>query len=245
MLATLKRILGKLTRRGTGAPAPCSPTAPDLLKVREQGARHRQALELAHSAHLAFDEAAGKMGRTTAAPDGIRQIACASGCSHCCSLYVSATPTELLLIEAFINGLDDPTASAIRRRIRHANRRVSGKSMKQRSDSRSPCPLLSDNRTCSVYAARPTSCRAYISFDRSACARDERSPALGLLVPRSQSLSKLCSDVFMQLSKFEDEQGFVSGSYELVQGLNILIASPSAIKDVCDGKNPLAIARTR
>lgn len=245
MFTILKNVLRKLRRSDADTQLPPAALGPALLKVRQLSPRHRQALDLAHRAHVAFDEAANKMGQTVAKPSGIGRIACAGGCSHCCSLYVSATPTELLLIEAFIGGLDDDAASVILGRIRRARHRAIGKNMQQRSVNRLPCPLLSENRTCSVYDARPVSCRAYVSFDRSACVRDEDSPARGLLVPRSQSLEKLGSEVFSRLNHRERQQGYASGSYELVQGLNALIASPAAVENICAGKNPLAIARTR
>ena len=245
MVSLLRRIFKAFTRGKDSATLSRNAIAPPLLQVRELSPRQRQAVELAHGAHAAFDKEAAKLGNAMATPSGTSNIACFGGCSHCCSLYVSATPTELVLIEAYIAGLDTVSAAAIRGRIKRAHHRASGKNMLQRSVNRLPCPLLTEEGTCSVYEARPVSCRAYVSFDRSACASDERMPARDIPVPRSQTLVNMRTQIFSQLNRYEEEQGFASGSYELVQGLHTLLASSSAIGSICAGKNPLVMARTR
>ena len=103
-------------------------------------------------------------------------VACRSGCAHCCHFPVGVRLPEALRLAAAIEGepdlrerlLDEATATC-----EAAWDDLAGR----------PCPLLRDG-ACRRYDARPTPCRALLSFDAAACERSLTQPTV---VPRDES----------------------------------------------------------
>jgi Fe-S-cluster containining protein len=93
---------------------------------------------------------------------------CSAGCTACCYQKVACTIPEAIGIAAWLSGRDEVE----KQRIRAASRRLHDESAELDDFGRVrtglPCPLLLDEQ-CSIYEARPLSCRATYSFDRSAC----------------------------------------------------------------------------
>jgi Fe-S-cluster containining protein len=202
-------------------------------------------MRLADSAHQHFDEESSALGNATIIHGQRKKIACKAGCSHCCSLYVSATSSELLLIEGFISHLPTQVSEAIKTRIQIAYAQAKGMSMMERDSVRIRCPLLSENGFCNVYPVRPLTCRSYVSFDLTACKMDASNPGKGTQVNRSGSLVQIRSQLFDQLVVKERQRGYVAGSYELIQGLHTLLKSEGIVEDVCRGVDPMISARSR
>lgn len=213
--------------------------------AKHRGDRHHQAIRLADSAHQYFDEESAALGNTTMIQGQRREIACKAGCSHCCSLYVSATSSELLLIEGFISALPTEAGDAIKGRVQNAYTQAKGKSMAERDRVRIRCPLLSQHGTCDVYPVRPLTCRSYVSFDLPACKADAENPGKGTQVNRSGSLVQIRSGLFEQLVVKERQRGYAAGSYELVQGLHTLLKTESVVEDICRGVDPMINAMSR
>jgi hypothetical protein len=95
------------------------------------------------------------------------QIACARGCAHCCTVWVEASPPEVLYAVAAI----DP---ALRARaveaVATACTQTAGLSFEARNTMRVPCPLL-ESDACSNYSGRPIACRTAVSTDADICMR--------------------------------------------------------------------------
>lgn len=116
---------------------------------RDAGSAGRLAERLAQ----VFDMAGGQI---VALIPTEQPLACAAGCSACCSLLLLVeAPFVLWLADALRGALDAQTRAA----ITTAMEREGG-----------PCPLLVDGR-CQVYALRPLVCRSHTSIDAAACAR--------------------------------------------------------------------------
>lgn len=232
LLASSRRILGLNSKSS-------------MWGARYINDRHHAAMRLAASAHQHFDEKSRALGNTTIIQGKRRKIACKAGCSHCCSIYVSATSTELLIIEGFISHLSTQAMEAIKARVQATYALAKGRSMVDRDRVRIPCPLLSMHGKCEVYPVRPLTCRAYVSFDRPACKIDAENPGEGTLVSRSGSLIQIRSAVFDQLVAKERQRGYAAGSYELIQGLHDLLTSEGIVEDVCRGVDPMINAVSR
>jgi Fe-S-cluster containining protein len=77
--------------------------------------------------------------------------ACARGCGHCCHVHVPIADFEAQFIADRI-GIKP---MALERSIPHNRMEYSGQT---------PCPFL-ENGECSIYEARPLTCRMHLNFD--------------------------------------------------------------------------------
>ena len=146
------------------------------------------------------------------------RLACASGCSHCCTLEVNASLPELARVHAFVEGSFSADERA---------------ALRERLESWSPgdrCALLVEGR-CSAYEARPMACRGWNSADSEACRlaaesgsaspsipvhREVRDTALAL----SESLRDAAAALDLDASAVDLRRaliGLLDGGEELVQ----------------------------
>lgn len=197
--------------------------------------QHDRATQIAIDAQAAFDAHAARIGSLT--KDGKSCIACARGCSHCCNLQVTASMSELLLIAAYLGTWSSSARTEITAKLALACEMVKGKGSKERAELRVSCPLLGDGGECSIYSVRPTACRAYVSFDVGAC-------RTGMAVPRSKQLEQARDELLCQLLNCEHELGLEARTFELIQGLHLLLAAPNNIGMAADGYPVLSSINT-
>lgn len=108
------------------------------------------------------------------APAG--SVACQAGCDHCCYQSVGVTPPEALAIHAHL--LETRSASeleVLRRAIHSLATRTRGMSSEERVSPELPCPFL-EGHSCTIYEARPLSCRGVNSIDAAACRQHLHDP---------------------------------------------------------------------
>jgi hypothetical protein len=95
-------------------------------------------------------------------------MACVSGCSACCHLYVQVPPGTAAAMAAHIAGTFAPAdQEALRARLT-----VAAAAVREASDLsklRLRCPLLGADERCTVYEVRPLSCRAFTSKSLPRC----------------------------------------------------------------------------
>jgi Fe-S-cluster containining protein len=96
-------------------------------------------------------------------------VACRAGCAWCCSLFVSATAPEILLIADYLRASCSAAQLAeLRERLAQREQLLAGSSPQQRSAARRPCVLLVDG-SCSVYPVRPLACGSWTSTNAKRC----------------------------------------------------------------------------
>jgi hypothetical protein len=122
------------------------------------------------------------MAATSKIADGVlaqspeRPPACRAGCAHCCHQAVGVTPPEVFAIHAHLRASRAPAElDAVLARVRAADDATRGMTAAERLSPALPCPFLEDGR-CSIYEARPLSCRGTNSLDAAACERTLRDP---------------------------------------------------------------------
>jgi hypothetical protein len=86
-------------------------------------------------------------------------LACVRGCAFCCAQTVVVTAAEAFAVAAEIRARALTVAG-----LSDHPRRLGA----PRSEWR-PCPLLADDKACSVYDARPLACHGFVSLDLNVC----------------------------------------------------------------------------
>src|SRR5262245_53746691 len=95
-------------------------------------------------------------------------IDCRRGCSHCCTASVSATPPEIFRVAAWLRrtkGLPPNLSAAA---LVAQCQIVAARPATASSEIDPSCPLLLAG-ACSIYQARPLSCRQLLSTSESTC----------------------------------------------------------------------------
>lgn len=131
-----------------------------------------RAVELARSVMASTSNLAdGFLARAPA-----ESVACKAGCDHCCHQLVGVTPPEALAILSYLRATRsrDELAS-LASRVTAAREKTRGLSSRERFSPDHPCVFLEAGR-CSIYEARPLSCRGVNSLDAGECAKRLRDP---------------------------------------------------------------------
>jgi Fe-S-cluster containining protein len=95
-------------------------------------------------------------------------LACASGCSPCCHLYVQVPPGTAAAMVAYIDAaFTPPDRDALHERLTLAASTIA--TTADPTALRLRCPLLGADERCTVYEVRPLSCRAFTSRSLARC----------------------------------------------------------------------------
>lgn len=130
-------------------------------------ARSMSAEEFDHAANSAltyFDA----LNEGVIAERGV-QLACCEGCGICCSLRVDVFAHEVFLLARHIRAhfVEDEINALLVRLDVHAEQ-VLRMTPAEHATTNVRCPMLENGR-CTVYAARPQSCRRHHSQDLATC----------------------------------------------------------------------------
>jgi Fe-S-cluster containining protein len=179
--ARLKENLAAVAKRGIDLAAP----RPDklwrviactrLLMDTLEGKSPARASEAARRAHEFF-EVSLKYNPCE------HRIACAKGCGFCCHLRVSAMAPEIFLLANHIRREFKDTFDAVLSRLREADANSRGLSGRERAQHHFPCGMLVEG-ACSVYAARPSACRALTSISVETCKRGYEGEEVQVMTP--------------------------------------------------------------
>ncbi len=110
------------------------------------------------------------------------KIECAKGCGFCCHLRVTAMAPEVFLLGNSIRREFKNDFETVLNRVRAADRNARGLNGRERTKQHVACGLLVDNM-CSVYSARPSSCRALTSISVATCKRGYDGEDVEVLTP--------------------------------------------------------------
>lgn len=99
---------------------------------------------------------------------GQPRFACGKGCSPCCHLFVAVPPGVAEAIAAHVNENFAPAErESLLLRLDVAATAAAASPAPQAL--RTPCALLDDGGSCTVYAVRPLSCRSFTSTSLPRC----------------------------------------------------------------------------
>jgi Fe-S-cluster containining protein len=160
-------VLSKALRLFLDGAAPA--TRPEVLAAVAAEARSLQALapgpDRAREVHRRVDAAQAQFGQLK--PELVRAVRCQRGCSHCCRVRVELTPDEAdLLAERVRAGQAEPD----RERLERQRTWASAADFIGKPHREADCVFLGADGACTVYADRPSACRAVlVTSDPSLC----------------------------------------------------------------------------
>jgi Fe-S-cluster containining protein len=148
-------------------------------------------------------------------------VACARGCSHCCTTYVSTSLPEVFRLAQAVRGKAKTTAH-----INAAAVRARAMPQLQREVDRVICPILIDH-ACSEYTARPMVCRAVMSTSLETCVRIfTAGSAEQFQQPAGPGTLRTFLVIIMRAALVI--AGLPHQNFELTHALEIALAEPAA-----------------
>jgi hypothetical protein len=169
-------------------------------------------------------------------PDG--KVECAKGCSLCCNLYVTATAPEVFFVANFIRREYAASLEQILERVRQSNRDTRYMDDRQRLTSRFPCPLLGPDGACSVYAARPSACRGWVSASLDSCKRAYSGESID--IPRPEMWRNIRSAHVFAMEAALAATNHPLHHYAFAHALRIALENPDAEERWLNGENVFA-----
>lgn len=162
--------------------------------------------------------------------------ACHDGCATCCTLRVTATAPEVLLIARQV--VSAPQALALR--IVAADRVTRGMSEAQRVRLRRTCPFLRRG-SCAIYPVRPLACRAHMSYDKQACV--QAASGKRLEIPYSPAHLTVRSLIQNAMQSALRDAGLAWALYELNQAVCLALDDHGSEQAWLEGADVFATAR--
>jgi hypothetical protein len=188
-------------------------------------------------------------GLLARAPAGA--VACKAGCDHCCHQAVGVTAPEALAIFDHLRSTRSSGELArVAAKVSQHHARTRGLSSQERFSPDHPCPFL-EAGNCSIYEARPLSCRGMNSLDADECAtrlRDPQARAAFLASGRGghsylepiRAFHAISAGLQLGLSELYDLD---MRPLELTAALQLLLAGPeSGPRDWISGERPFESA---
>jgi len=166
------------------------------------------------------------------------KVDCKPGCCFCCYRPVFALVPEILAAFAYINeNFSDEEKLQLRERlnayIAEADRIEGTRRLNWTS-----CPLLV-NGLCTIYDARPMTCRGIGSLDVEVCKLAVEFPEDAIRIPQLKGQPEVCQAALEGFRQATGETGLVSGVYDLGRCLKLLFDDPEAAEEAVTGRRQL------
>ena len=177
--------------------------------------------------------------------EGQPPLDCGRGCATCCTLRVTATAPEVLLLADFIRAVTPALRARgvdLRAQVAAAHETTSGLGEQARVAARQRCPFIAQG-VCVVYQVRPLACRGLASHDRRACAR----AAAGQIdhLPYSEPHMRVRSLVQNAMQSALRDAGLPWLVYELNQALLLALDDADAGPRWLRGEDVFAAAQVQ
>ena len=151
-------------------------------------------------------------------------LGCRAGCAHCCNAWVSAKAPEVLIAKRAIPARE---AAAAKANVALAYAGTGAAGPDERAAMAAPCPMLKDGR-CSIYAARPSTCRTAVSLDAALCAKAFLPNAAPVDIPTPDFHIVMRRGYAIALAGALKRSGYAAASYEFVAAMRAALARDDA-----------------
>jgi Fe-S-cluster containining protein len=150
-----------------------------------------------------------------------QEVACKKGCGYCCHTRVTVTVPEIFLLARTIRTRWEDAEDPWKARFQAQEARTRGLDIAQRYATRTACPILSDEGSCSMYEPRPLTCRAYASKSLPACI--ELYNQISHNIPQSDINQLMRTFIYAGLKAALSEAGFDTKAYELGHAVDVAL----------------------
>jgi len=176
--------------------------------------------------------------RIAAAPD-FGTLACKAGCAWCCYFSVDVRAVEVFGILDFVETSLMPEVKALIYAEVRANSAVSASlGESERATRNVKCPFLREGR-CSIYAARPQSCRNYHATNAAGCQRSFEDPYdLDIDPEFAPGVYQAGGAKVEAFSAAMRDAGYDVNVYELNSALDAALSDPGARERFLSGRAP-------
>jgi Fe-S-cluster containining protein len=181
--------------------------------------------------------------RIAAAPD-VGTLACCAGCTWCCYFTVDVRAAEVFRILDFV---EQSFTSAERARV-YAEVRANSAALLdltegERMTRNVKCPFLNDGR-CTVYAARPQTCRNYHATNAAGCQQSFEEPENVEIDPEFAPGVYQAGGAHVEaVSTAMGDAGYDVNAYELNCALDAALTEPGARARFESGQKPFTRLR--
>lgn len=168
-----------------------------------------------------------RLGEEIIEKTGVK-LACGAGCSLCCSLRVDVFAHEVFLVAHYIWTHFSATEFAeVSERLAAHSAKVVPLTPFEHATTNTRCALLHDDR-CSVYAARPHSCRRHHSRELAACQYTFDHPTdLETPAAHDAALYRTLTEAMLLGAEEYARLGFDCTIYELGSALEEALRDPT------------------
>lgn len=206
--------------------------------VRQEGAQAQT--EIAQLGPLvAYRNSLQRHDRRLAEAPDANTLACKAGCSWCCHFSVDVRPVEVFNILEFVQThFSEFERQQLRTEIETNARLLGPLDEMQRMLQTIKCPFLAEGR-CTIYAARPQTCRNYHATDAAGCKKSYEEPDNFDIAPEYAPLVYQSGAAQVDaFSKAMQDAGYDIAAYELNGALAEALAQPVATRQCFDAKLP-------
>jgi Fe-S-cluster containining protein len=166
--------------------------------------------------------------RIAAAPD-VETLACRAGCTWCCYFTVDVRAAEVFGILDFVERSFVPAEKArIYDEVRVNSALLKALGEDERVTRNLKCPFLNEGR-CTIYAARPQSCRNYHATKVAGCQQSYEEPEnLDIDPDFAPGVYQAGAAHVEAVSAATREAGYDVNAYELNCALDAALSTPDA-----------------
>jgi len=196
-----------------------------LERERAQGSEEIRALGVLDALDLSQQR---HDARIAAAPDAATLV-CRAGCTWCCYFTVDVRAAEVFRIIDFVEQTFTPEEKArVYAEVRTNSLMLSKLSEHERDTRNVKCPFLNEGR-CTIYAARPQSCRNYHATNAAGCQRSYEEPwNLDIDPDFAPGVYQAGHAHVEAFSTAMSEAGYDVNAYELNRALDAAVSEPGA-----------------
>ncbi|MBM0107086.1 YkgJ family cysteine cluster protein [Steroidobacter sp. S1-65] len=175
--------------------------------------------------------------RIAAAPD-VGTLACRAGCTWCCHFSVDVRAVEVFSILEFVERtLSSEEKARVFSEVRANALKLEGMDDFERMRHNVKCPFLLSGR-CSIYAARPQTCRNYHATAVAGCQASFEDPDNLDIDPEFAPMVYQAGGAHVDaFSRAMREAGYDTDVYELNSALAAALSDPHAL-DRLEARSP-------
>lgn len=168
--------------------------------------------------------------RIASAPD-VSTLACRAGCTWCCHFSVDVRAVEVFSILDFVErSLPAEEQTRIYSEVRANSKALHGMDDMERMGRNVKCPFLSAGR-CSIYEARPQTCRNYHATDVVGCQQSYDDPDNLEIDPEFAPMVYQAGGAHVDaFTRAMRDAGYDTNVYEMNCALDTALSEPDARK---------------